>query len=127
MVQFCEYLTLTWFDEDCLFPIDLWNHYKNRGPRTNNHIEGYNLKLKMYLNSHPNIWKFIIKIREEESNYALNFTHLTKGTLKQKERNRKIIEKDIKILDLKNELFLKDINIKEYILNQSESCRDYSK
>ena len=63
MVGFCEYLTITWFDDDAKFPIDSWNHYNIRGPRTNNHIEGYNLKLKLFLKSHPNIWKFILKIR----------------------------------------------------------------
>ena len=63
LVDFCEYLTVTWFDDDAKFPIFLWNHFNNRDPRTNNHIEGYNLKLKVFLNSHPNIWIFIIKLR----------------------------------------------------------------
>ena len=67
MEQFCEYLTNNWFDDDCKFPINLWNHYNNRGPRTNNHIEGYNLKMKKMLGSHPNIWKFISKIKQYPS------------------------------------------------------------
>ena len=86
MVGFCEYLTITWFDDDAKFPIDSWN---NRVPRTSNHIEGYNLKLKLFLKSHPNRWKFILKIKGEESNIALRFTHLNNGTLKQKPRSSK--------------------------------------
>ena len=35
----------------------LWNHYDtNDYPRTNNHVEGFNLKLKKFCGcSHPNI------------------------------------------------------------------------
>ena len=44
------------------------NHWDNEEDRTNNKIEGYNLKLNLYLHSHPNIWKFIIKIKSEETN-----------------------------------------------------------
>ena len=28
--------------------MDLWNHYDNRGPKTNNHVEGFNSKIKVY-------------------------------------------------------------------------------
>ena len=38
---FLDYLTIYYID-DGMFPIDSWNHYNNDGPRTNNHIEGYN-------------------------------------------------------------------------------------
>ena len=126
MVGYCEYLTINWFDDDAKFPIESWNHYNNRGLRTNNHIEGYNLKLKLFLKSHPNIWKFILKIKEEESNIALRFTHLKNGTLKQKPRSSKNMLNDMKILELKNEFAFKHIDLKEYITKLSQNCSDFS-
>ena len=71
--QFREYLTNNWFDDDCKFPIYLWNHYNNRGQRSNNHIEEYNLKMKNMLSSYPFIWKFISKIKKEVSIKKYNF------------------------------------------------------
>ena len=32
----------TWVNGD--YPISLWNHFGNNGPRTNNHLEGDNRK-----------------------------------------------------------------------------------
>jgi hypothetical protein len=45
-----------------LFPISVWNQFDNDGSRTNNTVEGYNLKLNNFLSSHPSIWIFIRKI-----------------------------------------------------------------
>ena len=58
---FLDYITINYVDDDeALFPISFWNHWDNEEDRTHNKIEGYNLKLNLYLHSHPNIWKFII-------------------------------------------------------------------
>ena len=44
-----------------IFPMELWNHFLTTGePRTNNHLEGYNLKLKnCVVSSHPDIFTAI--------------------------------------------------------------------
>ena len=43
------------------YPIGLWNHYETKDePRTNNNVEGYNLKLKKHSGcSHLDIYKSI--------------------------------------------------------------------
>ena len=61
------------------------NHYDNNGPRTNNHVEGYNAKLNK-LPSKPNIWRFIVKITNEEANAYIKYLHLEKGTYKSRGR-----------------------------------------
>ena len=71
------------------------HYYENTGPRTNNHVEGYNAKLKRFLLKHPNIWTFILKIKGEETNCALRFTHLEAGTLKDRERKASSLETDL--------------------------------
>ena len=95
LVDFCEYLTVTWFDDDAKFPIFLWNHFNNRDPRTNNHV------------------------KDEETNVALKYSHLKNGTLYYKSRNLKTMENDIKILDLKNQFALKNLTVKEFIFELS--------
>ena len=38
--DFIKYFEKTWINGD--YPISLWNHWNNNGPRTNNHLEGDN-------------------------------------------------------------------------------------
>ena len=51
----------------------MWNQYNQKGPRTNNHVEGYNLRLNKLLRAHPNIWKFIDELKEEDSRVDLRW------------------------------------------------------
>ena len=51
------------------YPIHLWNHFTNNGPRTNNHVEGDNKKIDSEMPSaNMNIYQYIdfIKILEAE-------------------------------------------------------------
>ena len=45
--QFVKYFEETYLQSN-IFPTKLWNHYETTGPRTNNHVEGYNDRLKGY-------------------------------------------------------------------------------
>ena len=123
--NFLEYVTETWMEDDALFHKSLWNHYENRGPRTNNHVEGYNAKLKRFLSKHPNIWTFILKIKGEESNSALRFTHLEAGTLKERGRKASNLENDLAILQLKNKYVLHEIELGDYLMELTEFCKEF--
>jgi hypothetical protein len=63
-----------------LFPVSLWNHFDNDGPRTNNSVEGYNFRMGKYLETHSNIWTFITKLKKEESSAALKYFRILNGT-----------------------------------------------
>ena len=54
--EFTDYFVDNYFEGR--FPMELWNHFLATGePRTNNHLEGYNLKLKKFVvSSHPDIF-----------------------------------------------------------------------
>ena len=105
----------------------LWNHFDNRGPKTNNHVEGFNSKLINFLITHPNIWKFIIKIKSEESNCSLRFIHHKSGSLKERGRRSSDLEKDLKILDLITQFITKNIDLLEFVTALTDFTHDYSK
>ena len=53
--KFLDYFVKTYFEGQ--FQINLWNHFETCCPRTNNNLEGYNLKLKKHVSAaHPNIY-----------------------------------------------------------------------
>ena len=53
----------------------LWNHYDTKDfPRTNNHVEGFNLKLKKFYGcSHPNIFKAVEEFQKQELSAFLRY------------------------------------------------------
>ena len=123
--KLCDYVTETWIEGK--FPIELWNHYDNDGPRTNNHIEGYNLKLQKFATcAHPNIWLFIGTIKQEEATYGCNFYRLELGKYKQRGRNKVDMERDIAILLAKNKYISNTVSIFEFLSYLGHIMHDYS-
>ena len=102
---FFDYILLNYIENDGkspLFPKEIWNHYNDdNGPRTNNHIEGYNLKLNNYVKTHPNIWKFITKIQSEETTASLKYIRIENNTYKHKYRKAQDASNDLHIAKCK--------------------------
>ena len=64
---FCKYIVDNYFEGS--FPMKYWNHFLTVGNRTNNHVEGYNLKLRKWIGAKsPNIYKAINLFQKEEVN-----------------------------------------------------------
>ncbi len=76
-------------------------NWDNEEDRTNNKIEGYNLKLNLYLHSQPNIWKFITKIINKETNANLACTRINNETHKHRRRNKVDLDRDLQLMKLK--------------------------
>lgn len=111
---FLDYITIIYVDDDeALFPISYRNHWDNEEDRTNNKFEGYNLKLNLYLNSHPIIWKFIVKIKSEETNANLAYTRINNETYKHRRRNKVDFDRYMQLINLKCLFLEKKINIDE--------------
>ena len=70
---------------------------------------GYNLKLKKALGPHPNCWKWIERIKGEETEYSVKFERVEKNNLKGPRRNRKDVEFDLK-LERAKVAYLEDVN-----------------
>jgi hypothetical protein len=110
--EFSDYFVETWMEGN--FPVTLWNH-DHSSLRANNHVEGHNLKVnKELVTSGPNIWKVIEFIQTEESEQTHRFAKHELGTLKERGRKVKDVERDLEISNLrllfeKNELTPRDL------------------
>lgn len=62
--QFKEYFINTWLENDSVFPRTLWNHYRNFGARTTNHIEGWHQGLNRIVRKSHSVYKFTVNIFE---------------------------------------------------------------
>ncbi|CAF3408245.1 unnamed protein product [Rotaria socialis] len=67
--EFNDYMVSTYIENgSARFGSDMWNVYEaivNRRPRTNNHVEGYNRRMKAEFPTHPHIYQFIDTLRKE--------------------------------------------------------------
>ena len=121
--EFLDYITINYVD-DPLFPIEYWNHWDNEDDRTNNKVEGYNHKLNNFLNTHPNIWKFIMKIKSEETTSNLAYTRIDNGTYKHRRRNKIDLERDLQITKLKLKFIEKKLDVDELLSALSSIIHD---
>lgn len=102
------------------------NFNTNGTPRTNNNLEGYNLKLNKHLSvAHPDIFKSIAKLKEEEVDSSLKYFRALKYD-KPPVRNKLYVIKDTILLQNKQMLIDNDISLETY-LKYSIKCFDFSK
>ena len=105
--RFTDYMLKTWIDTP-IFSIALWNHFQNAEIRVNNNNEGYNSRFNDKCSApHPNLWKFIELIQEEE--YLLvqiRYSKLKAGTYRSRGRDKNNMSRDIDILRIKNKYLL---------------------
>ena len=121
--EFCDYFMDYWIEN--INTIHIWNHYDNKDPKTNNHLEGFNYKINKYFESKSHIWKFIEKIQDLEAEMTLKHTRLENGTLRDRGRNRIYIELDLKLANLKHDYATKEIDLELYIEKVNECMHDY--
>ena len=100
--KFVEYIINNYFEGS--FPVTMWNHFKTVGNRTNNHLEGYNHKLKNFIGAKaPNIFKSVKFFQDEEANAALRYHRANssnKNTSRPPRRAHLDIEKESKLEEL---------------------------
>ena len=89
--DFLQYFNHTWMGR-----LRSWNIYGLNMNRTNNHMEGWHSHLVQTINSNPNLWKFITKIKSEqtakelEQNHMNNEAIIVRLTHKLKEKERRL-------------------------------------
>lgn len=110
--EYLDYVTITWVEG---YRLDLWNHFETEGPRTNNHIEGYNRKFNDLLGHHPNIWNFITTLIEEEERMSIRLGKLNAGNLRENTRKKEDIERDLKISKLQTKYLMKKLDLDQYV------------
>ena len=97
------------------------NHFETVGPRTNNHVEGYNNKLKCFVGAaKPNIYKIVNIFKNEETNSDKKFRKATAiPPSKPPPRDNYFADKDSKLKVYKDLFVNKDITLDTYWLNIS--------
>ncbi|CAF0823200.1 unnamed protein product [Brachionus calyciflorus] len=80
----------------------MWNHFDTNGtPRTNNNLEGYNLKLNIHLSiASADIFKLISKLKIEEVDASLKYFRSAKNE-KPPTRNKLYVINDAILLNQK--------------------------
>ena len=112
------------YSETSLFPVEIWNQYENE-KRTNNDCEGFNFKLSNYLKKHPNTWVFIQKIKNEETNALLNYNRIIDKSIIKRGRNKRDVERDLKIMKFKCEFLSNKYNLMVYLDNVANVFHEY--
>ena len=121
-------VTDTWIESQRSYDIALWNHFGIVDePKTNNNVEGYNLKLDRFQGPHSNKWKWVRDIRDEETRTAIRYHKLEDGTLVERVRNKKDLERDLKISTLTNKYLLEEIDLIEYWQRLSDVVPELNK
>jgi hypothetical protein len=120
---FIDYMTETWVDNG-LFPLELWNHFKNTEERVNNSNESYNYRFNIRLGKelHPNIWKCVEVMQKEEFLMVqVRCAGLLSGTLKPKIKRNHDLERNVTILKAKN-IFLQSHKYYDDLVTLLNEC-----
>ena len=117
LTNFIEYIINNYFEGS--FPKSMWNHFETVGNRTNNHLEGYNKKLKNFMGAKsPNIFKSVHLFQEEELNATLKFLRADDpdGNVNRPPRRAHLdIVKEAKIKTLMDLVKEKELTLKAYV------------
>jgi hypothetical protein len=117
LMDYFHYFVDTWINGD--FPIKLWNHFNTTTPRTNNHLEGFNLKLLAESDStNPSIFSSINHVKNIEFEVSKNYFCLSQGQ-SSKKRNSVDIARDLKISQLKHDFSRNLLTIPEFLFSMS--------
>lgn len=101
VITVLDYFDATWMNGP--FSIEQWNHYGNRGPRTNNHMESWHRKINAVSGrAHPNIYSFIDLIKRDEALTRVSLQQLANGGA-VRPRAHKWINKDRKLAELESQ------------------------
>ena len=79
------------------------------GPKTNNHVEGFNLKLLKHTGLHPNIFKLVSILQKLEAEARAKYSRFLQGHIPN--FNKAVFEKQQKIKDVLNLFKKKKINL----------------
>ncbi|CAF0873483.1 unnamed protein product [Brachionus calyciflorus] len=71
--EFISYFTRTRILHKIFTPFT-WNHFNIEGPSTNNHVEGFNLKINNYIDkNHPHVYSAINTLKGLETTLSFNY------------------------------------------------------
>lgn len=76
------------------FKPEMWNHFETTSPRTNNHIEGFNNRMKHEVTHlHPSVGDYIEAIKRVEIEVAERFVELDNNLSSPRTASKEKIER----------------------------------
>lgn len=113
--NFRHYFVKTWLQNDSIFPRRLWNHYKNFGARTTNHIEGWHQGLnRIVKKSHVNLFELITHLKNQEAVLKADILVLRMGQ-KPPPISKKYMTLNTRLINFVEELEANRISLIEYV------------
>lgn len=111
--DFIEYFGNTWITYS-----HRWNVFSIDKNRTNNHMEGWHLRMNKRIKANPNLWQFIISIKVEQTAKEVEFNQMNNGAI-QVPLTRRLKDKERRLASLKVEYNTANITPLEYNLRVS--------
>lgn len=97
--------------------VHIWNHFYNPGPRTDNHLEGYNNSISTFFNEpHPSLGKFIVILQENCHLKYLRINQLQRGAAPTP-RNPTYVNNDITIVNSRMQFYNNTLNVNQEFLD----------
>lgn len=104
--QFANYFSKTWLN-NVSFPLDLWNHWDNFGPRTTNHAEGYHSLLNRIDidQMHPSLKNFLCKLQLMHNRWQQQLSRLQRNVVEPDSGDPTYIDLHNRIIQTRNTFY----------------------
>jgi hypothetical protein len=111
--DFLQYFNNTWMGR-----LRFWNVYGLNKNRTNNHMEGWHCHLVNTIQNNPNLWKFITKIKTEQTAKELEQNIMNQEAIIVP-LTKKLKDKERRLARSKERYNGNEINPLEYVVRTS--------
>ena len=108
---FKVYFIETYLENETMFPRRMWNHYRNFGPRTTNHLEGWHNALNHSINrKHVDIFTMLTHLKRQEAKFRADMMMLRAGQVPPR-ANNDYVELNNRLIDLVESLERNEISL----------------
>ena len=109
------------------FPPRMWNHFQNKGPRTNNHLEGWHNRLnRLARKAHPNLFESIELLQNEQAATEVQIIQLTDGVGLPRPKKRKAVRREQHIKKITDEFDSGVRSLDSYLSALGQMVVDFS-
>ncbi len=96
--KFHSYMLSTWVDDmEAIYDRNIWNQYRNDGPRTTNNAEGWNHKLNQDAKSRLSFFQFVSFLQNMQADLDATKFNLISESPSRQRNEYKLINKSIAI------------------------------
>ena len=121
--RFKTYFVDTWLENECVYPRSLWNHFRNYGPCTTNHLEGWHRALNHIVGKkHVDIFRIITHLQKQEELFKKQMMLLRREQDPPRPR-KKYVKINRRLTRFANELESNQTSLMEYVRNVGSNLK----